>query len=341
MACLVLGAVLSGCAPTNVQPLAPIPFAGQTMGTTYTVKVASLPEGVSRSQLHERIQQTLDHVNRLMSTYREDSDISRFNRHHTDQWFGVSPETATVVAEALRVSRASGGAFDPTVGPLVELWSFGPARRPRQVPGAAAVASAMQGVGYTHLEVRISPPALRKHNVDARLDLSAIAKGFAVDRVASILAQSGVDRYMIEVGGEMRVHGVKPSGQVWRIGIEAPKEDRRAVWKAFGLRDMGLATSGDYRNYFKSEGKRYSHTLDPRTGRPVDHDLASVSVIDPSCMQADAMATALMVLGPREGYAFAVERHLAVVFVVREQGGFSERTTPAFEELILKRVIVP
>lgn len=304
------------------------------MGTRYHVKIAGCFEKGSAEPLKEEIEEELDRINKWMSTYRPDSEISRFNRFEGLEWFSVSSAFARVVMEALRVSRETDGAFDVTVGPLVNLWSFGPEHRPKKVPDREAIEEARSRVGYQNLEVRDEPAAIRKLRKEIQVDLSAIAKGFGVDRVAGLLDGLGFDNYLVEIGGEVRVRGSKPDGSPWKVGVETPSDDKRRIEEVIELRDLSLATSGDYRNFFLEEGKRYSHTIDPRTGRPTEHRLASVTMVTENCTEADAWATALMVLGPEEGYAFASERNLAVLFLLREDEGFTRRATPAFEAVV-------
>ena len=225
-----------------------------------------------------------------------------------------------------------------TVGPLVNLWGFGPAGRPGVVPTDEAVAACRARVGYGLLEVREEPPALRKHRADVYVDLSAIAKGFAVDEVARLLEQRGVRGYMVEIGGEVRTRGRKPDGGLWRIGIELPVADSAEIACAVELDGRSLATSGDYRNFFEQQGRRYSHEIDPRTGRPVEHGLVSVSVLADDCMTADAWATALMVLGPESALPTAERYGLDVLCMIRTQDGLLEQTTPGFAARIRESV---
>jgi FAD:protein FMN transferase len=313
---------------------------GTTMGPiVWNVKVAALSEGTGTDRLRDRVAARLERVDALMSTWREDSEVSRFNRSGGTDWFAVSPETATVVRRALATSRSTGGAFDVTVAPLVNLWSFGEHAVPERVPSDAEIAAARAHVGSELVEVRDDPPAIRKSDPAVTLNLSAIAKGFAVDEVARELEDLGSVDYLVEIGGELRVRGERGDGEAWRVGVERPSEGwPRTVLHGYVVGDRSLATSGDYRSYFEAEGVRYSHTIDPTTGRPIVHRLASVSVVAEDCTAADAWATALMVLGPEEGYNLAVERDLAALFLVRAAGGagFVERATPAFE-----RVAVP
>ena len=304
------------------------------MGTTYSVKLSSLPDGLTPGELQAEIDRALESVNNQMSTWRDDSEISRFNRSRETDWFAVSKETVRVVQTALEVSRETGGAFDVTVGPLVNLWSFGPEQAERKLPSESAIEETRSRVGYRFLEVRESPPALKKVRGDLYVDLSAIAKGFGVDRVAELLEAKQISSYMVEIGGEVRTKGHKPDGKPWRVGIEIPTPFARGIQRAIELSGRALATSGDYRNFVVIDGKHYSHTIDPRTGRPVDHDLASVSIIAESGMLADAYATALLVMGPEAGYDWAKENNVAALLLVRDGDGFREKATPAFSEYL-------
>ena len=303
---------------------------GSTMGTTYSVKVVRPPVGLGEELLQAEVERVLRAVNGAMSTHDADSELSRFNRSRDTGWVAASPELVAVLAEAERVSRLSGGAFDVTGGPLVNLWGFGPGGGDDRVPADADVAAARARVGHAHLEVRPSPPAVRKAIPDLYVDLSAIAKGYGVDRVAGRLEELGVDRYLVEIGGEVRGLGRNARGMPWRLAIERPTPGERAAYVAVGVDGVGVATSGDYRNFFEQDGRRYSHTIDPSTGRPVTHDLASVTVVSTTCTTADALATALNVLGPQAGYALAEREGIAAFFITREGQGLGHRATTAF-----------
>lgn len=306
-------------------------FDGATMGTTYSVKLVGLPPGVSRDQVAAVVQQELGRIENLMSTYKPDSELSRFNAAPASNWFPVSKDTAQVVAEAIRVARLSDGALDVTVGPVVDLWSFGTEARPQGVvPTADQIAQASSAVGFEQIEARLDPPALRKSSKQCRLDLSAVAKGFAVDQVARRLTEMGIDRSMVEVGGEVRTAGRNTDGQPWHIAVETPDLTGRNVQRVVDLHDRAMATSGDYRNYFEKDGFRFCHIIDPRTGRPVTHRLASVTVLADTCMEADALATALFVLGPDKGMRLAADKNLAVLMLVRTDQGFEHRGSPSF-----------
>ena len=264
-----------------------------------------------------------------MSTFLENSEISEFNRFDGSEWFSVSEDTARVVNTALKVSRMSAGSFDITISPLVELWGFGKKMSEQAVLTDREIGEALLNTGYKHLLVRNSPPALKKSKPNITCNLSAIAKGFGVDDLASFLENKGLKNYLVEIGGEDRTSGINYKGKCWRIGILIPDTFDK-IYKAVSLHNSSIATSGDYRNYFEIDKKRYSHTINPATGRPIIHNLASVSVIHSSCMLADAYATAINVMGPEKGFEFANKNQLAVLMIVREKDGFREKITPEF-----------
>jgi FAD:protein FMN transferase len=304
-------------------------LTGETMGTSYTVRAVTGKLPTNREHLQAAIDERLEQINDRMSNWRPDSELSRFNRHREDDWFPVSAETAEVVAAGLRIGRETNGAFDVTVGPLVRLWQFGP-EPGRQPPTPEELAAARERVGLDLVEVRDNPPALRKRRPDVEVDLSGIAKGYGVDALARLLDERGFTNYLVEIGGEIRTRGRRPDGTAWRVGIEVPEHHRRAVQRIIELENRSLATSGDYRNYREVDGRRWSHTIDPRTGEPIGHTLASVSVIADTCMESDALATALMVLGPEDAYDWAVGHDLPVLLIVRETNGFVEHATPVY-----------
>ncbi len=322
----------AGCSP-RVRPV--LTFSGETMGTVYTVKVVEPPESFDPVSVEREIEQVLNEINVLMSTYQSDSELSRFNRSDSKQWFTISPQTAEVIDEAVRIGQLTDGAFDVTIGPLVDLWNFGPEKAAEDaVPTDEEIDRAKDRAGLDKIEVRLAPPAVRKKRADLQVDLSGIAKGFAVDRLAERLDAAGAENYMVEVGGEVRARGHNRHGKPWQIAVESPVADTRTVRRVVPLENIAMATSGDYRNYFEKGGVRYCHIIDPRTGKPVSHRLASVTVLAPECAQADALATALMVLGPEAGYDLALREGLSCLFIIKESAGFVEKTTPGFDDLL-------
>jgi len=307
-------------------------FHGPTMGTTYTVKTV-LTQPLAQEQIKGRIDETLKRVNKLMSTYDPESELSRFNRAAGQVWFAIAPETHRVFKVAVEIGQLSGGALDITVGRLVNLWGFGPEHRRGTLPAPETLAAAMELTGLQRLQLQDEPPAICKEKAGVYCDLAAVAKGYAVDLVAEALAGLGISAYMVEVGGEVRAAGKRPDGQFWHIGVAVP-DGSQQVSRIINIGDMAMATSGDCQNYYEIDGKRYSHTIDPHLGRPIEHNLASVTVLHPSCLEADAWATALNVLGPDEGMALAEKQKLPVLFIIREPEGFVERRSTAMKAYI-------
>lgn len=307
-------------------------FEGSTMGTYY--RVTTLCPGVSGVTLQRQLEAELERVNGQMSTYRPDSELMRFNAATPDEWVPVSSELMTVIASAQEISRWSEGAFDVTVAALVDLWGFGPAGPISKRPSEQAIAEARRHLGYKHLEIDPAAQSIRRRT-PLKVDLSAIAKGQAVDRLAVLLQMQDCENYLVDIGGEVKGEGLSPSGRRWRVGVEVPDPDQvGGVQKVLTLDSMAVATSGDYRNFLDLNGERYSHTLDPRTGYPIQHALASVTVVHPSAMWADGLATALNVLGPEEGFTLAEQRQLAAFFLIRRPNGFEERYTSAMRKYL-------
>jgi len=316
--------MIVGCSqPAFTQSELPVlETRGQTMGTSYMVKIFAPPTELA-TDWRQQIDAELRRVNDQMSTYLETSELSRFNQSKSTDWFAVSPETAMVVAKSLEIFELSGGAFDMTIAPLVDAWSFGPGKRNNSPPDQATIAGGLEKVGSAGISVQNDPTAIRKSNPNLSIDLSAIAKGHGVDRVVGVLNRLGAENVFVEIGGEVRVTGDK-AGKSWTVGIQMPDVAGEVVAAAYPIADKSIATSGDYRNFFEYEGVRYSHTIDPRTGWPINHDLASVSVIADDCMTADGWATAINVLGPAEGLKTAERLGLDTLMMLRDpKGGYT------------------
>ena len=324
-------ALLSACS-TETDTLE---LTGYTMGTGYSVRVVPAGDSPPLDPLAARISERLTALDERFSTYREASEISRFNAHPGEGWFEISSDFLDVLTKAMAVGALSDGAFDVTVGPLVELWGFGASDSQEVVPPQAEIDALLESTGLQNLEVRNSPPAVRRTRAGVRLDLSAIVKGFAVDEIWAMLESAGLSAYTVEVGGEVRTRGMRADGGDWMIGIESPlletSDDLETIQDVIPLRDRAIATSGDYRNYFEHDGQRYSHTLDPRTGWPVSHGLTAVTVITQLAVDADALATALMVLGPDPGLELAERENIAAQLLLRTDDGLEVVRTPAFE----------
>jgi len=278
------------------------------------------------------VEARLADIDQKLSTYRPDSELSRFNAHLATRPFEVSPTVIEVFELGREIGDTTGGAFDLTVAPLVAAWGFGPGGGQPRTPAADEIARLRERVGCANVEIDAGASTLRKLRSDVVCDVNGIAQGYTVDKLAADLEALGFVDYMVEVGGEVKARGRKANGEPWRIGIEKPVAGQRTIGDVVPLSRAALSTSGDYRDFYEAEGVRLSHTVDPRTGRPVAHALASVSVIHESCATADALCTALMVMGPEEGLNFALKKGLAARFVTHEGGeGFCETTTPAFD----------
>ena len=304
-------------------------LSGQTMGTGYTVTFAEALPAADGAALKNLIERSLDQVNASMSTYIDHSEISVFNRSRSTQWQPASELLIEVLIKAQHVSRLTDGAFDVTVEPLVDLWGFGPVPAPDRLPTEYEIAQCMQHVGYQHLAIHPGKKMIRKDIPDLTIDVSAIAKGYAVDRIARLLDVEGIGHYLIDIGGELRARGLNAAGAVWRVGIEHPNTSRPAV-ATVQLDHAAIATSGDYRNYREFDGKRYSHLIDPRVGRPVTHRVAAVTVIAERVIEADAWATALLVLGAERGMVLAQDEGIAARFTLRGADGYTTKISEAF-----------
>ncbi|MDP7062539.1 MAG: FAD:protein FMN transferase [Planctomycetota bacterium] len=328
-----------GLASDAAQQRPKLAFSGETMGVTWntTIAIVSSKNGTDAAETMAAIQGALDRVDQRMSTYKPESEIRRFARVPAGTAFKVSAETATVVREAQRIAALSHGAFDATVMPLVDLWGFGPATPIGTTPTEEQLQATLAICGWDKLTVG-DRHTLQKTVDGLKIDLSAIAKGYGVDAVCEALQELGWTDYMVEVGGELRTAGKSPSGGAWKIGIDAPRDlsnigqDLQAVLQ---LGTVAVATSGDYRNFRYVDGKRVSHTIDPRYGLPVEHDLASVTVLAPNCMLADALATACMVLGPEDGMKLIRDlNHVECYMIIREGDRLTTKHSDGFPELL-------
>ena len=308
-------------------------LSGASMGTTWSVHVASEDMGPSAMRTTAAaIQASLDKVVAHMSTWESESEISLLNRSTSNEPQAVSGPLLDVLIAAQTVSQKSDGAFDITVSPLVELWGFGKATPPETLPTQEAIGEALRHTGRGRMVLDTQEGTVTKKDPQLEIDLSAIAKGYGVDRVAEKLESLGYFDYLVEVGGELRARGKRLDGKIWRVAIETPREGLREIHRVVELKDRAMATSGDYRNFYEQDGERFSHTLDPRTGRPVEHRLASVSVLHATATAADAWATALNVLGPESGFRIAQQEDIAAYFISRSDSEeeFEVRATPAF-----------
>lgn len=314
-------------------------FNGLIMGTSYNVTVVDLPGGVTRAAVQKGVHAALVSVDAEMSTYKPASGLMQLNGHPIDDARDISAELMQVLQLSKEVYQASEGAFDPTVGALVNAWGFGPREvGADEVPSEADIAQLQSAIGFDKLTLSPEQTTATRHG-DVFVDLSAVAKGYGVDRAAEWLLANGVDNFLVEVGGELRAHGYSPRGDRWVTAISEPDSGvQPRIHRRLVIEGKAVATSGDYYNFFTVDGVRYSHTIDPRTGRPVTHGLASVTVVADTCAEADAFATAIDVLGPERGLAMAEREGLAVYILARGEDGFVASYSPAFEQYIADAV---
>ena len=323
---LVSFLLLGGCdhAPEIVQ------ISGSKCGTSYHITIVA--DQPAPADLAEQIDEALDRVDLAMSTYKSESELSLFNRLPLGEELVASEGLWTVLQTSRQIWHYSAGAFDPTVGPLVDLWGFGPQMTNDRIPEDNEITEALASIGYQHLILNTDKQSISKE-LALRLDLSAVAKGYAVDQVADLLEMLALPDYLVEVGGEMRVSGLNPKGQPWRIAIETP-DAMGQVDNIIALQSAAVATSGDYRNYFEKDGKRYSHSIDPRSGRPIEHRLASVTVVADRCIDADAWATAFLVMGDQAALEIANQQSIAVYMLVKAGEQFSAVYSDAFKQYL-------
>lgn len=323
---LLLSVALTGCGNSDSMES----FGGPTMGSTYSIKYvrhAGLP---APEAVQAQVEKILAEVDQQMSTYRSDSDIERFNDLPANRCQTMPASILKLVRVGEQLSEQSEGSYDLTVEPLLNLWGFGPQGREEKVPDAQALAKVRQRVGYQHLH--IDRDQLCK-DAAVEVDFNSIAAGYAVDTIAARLEAMGIHNYLAEATGELKASGKKLDGTAWKIALEEPRDDQQVAQKIIDVDGYGLSTSGDYRNYFQQDGKRFSHTFDARTGTPVAHTLASVTVIHPSALMADGLSTLLLILGPERGWDYAEKHDIGAFFVIRADTGFVTRTNQAFERL--------
>ena len=306
---------------------------GLTMGTTYSIKIKTADAVVNQEKIRADIEKILLEINQKMSTYIVDSELSVINFSNSLDSNLISDDLFKVISHANTISKTTNGAFDITVGPLVNLWGFGPNKSENKIPSNEEIELIKKNIGYKKIYLNKETTSIKKLHPDLYVDLSGIAKGFAVDKIALYLNSYNLENYLVEIGGELIAKGTNEDNEVWQIGIENPNNN---LAKIIGLKDIAMATSGDYRNYFEKNGVRYSHTINPNTGKPIKHKLASVTVLDKTAMNADALATAFMVLGPAKTIELANELKIGVYLIIKNDENFYEEYNEYFEPFISK-----
>ncbi|HAZ53833.1 MAG TPA: FAD:protein FMN transferase ApbE [Franconibacter helveticus] len=333
LACALL---LVGCDNSSSTQATPLVLEGKTMGTFWRVSLAGI-DAARADDLRKKIQAQLDGDDRLLSTWKNDSALMRFNRSASTQPWPVEEAMSDIVTPSLRIGAKTDGAMDITVGPLVNLWGFGPARQPVKTPDEAQIAFAKAQTGLQHLSVinRAGQQFLQKDLPGLFVDLSTVGEGYAADHLARLMEQEGISRYLVSVGGALASRGTNPQGNPWRVAIQKPTDQENAVQAIVDINGHGISTSGSYRNYYELDGKRLFHVIDPATGRPITHKLVSVTVISPTALEADGGDTGLMVLGPEKAKAVALKEGLAVYLVTKEAEGFSVWMSPPFRTFLV------
>ena len=311
---------------TAIQPIA---IHGKTMGTTFNIKYFPSPTTPTKEQVLAAVNERLVLVNQLMSTYIPDSELSLLNKAKGGVPFTLSDENVFLIGEALKVNQMSEGYYDITVGPLVNLWGFGPNGRVTHQPDEALLQQSREWVGADQLV--LDGKTITKPHDDTYVDLSSLAKGYGIDVVAELLEQNGIASYLVEIGGELKAKGTKPNGKGWTVAIEKPSDVAREIQLILAPGDMAVATSGDYRIYFEENGTRFSHLIDPTTGKPITHKLVSVTVFHPSSAMSDALATAINVMGPEKGLALAEKHNIAIYMLVKSATGFDAIASSKFK----------
>ncbi len=337
----LLGAcvLFSGC-DSATTPATPASTAtvldGKTMGTFWRVSVIGVDEAKAQA-LRAKVQAQLDADDRLLSTWKNDSALMRFNHAADTRPWPVSEAMADIVTLSLRIGAKTHGAMDITVGPLVNLWGFGPDKQPVATPDAQAIAAAKARTGLQHLQVinQSGRQFLQKDIPDLFVDLSTVGEGYAADHLARLMEQEGISRYLVSVGGALVSRGMNGEGKPWRVAIQKPTDQENAVQAIVDINGHGISTSGSYRNYYELDGKRISHVIDPQTGQPITHKLVSVTVIAPTALEADGWDTGLMVLGPEKAQQVVREEGLAVYMIVKEGEGFKTWMSPQFRTFLV------
>lgn len=309
-------------------------FRGKTMGTVFNINVVNLPQDISAENLSAQIDEELKAFNDKLSNWQQDSEISLFNNSQNIDWVDASDELYTVLDESFYIHKLSNQTFDVTLAPLIDLWGFGYKQNDTIIPSDEAVVAALENVGMNKL-LALNPTTkqIKKAKPAVNINLSAIAKGYGIDKLAMLLEKNGIEEYLVEIGGDLIAKGHNGEDKLWAVGIEKPDYQGKRIEELVMISQLGMATSGDYRNYVEKDGKRFSHIIDPVTGKPIVHNLASVTVFSDTAMRADALATAMMVLGVDAGLKVAEENKIAVFFLARDGVNFKSTSSSQYKQL--------
>jgi len=333
---LAAACLLVACdAPQPEQTNTAMVLEGKTMGTFWRVSMAGIDPS-RRGALQTAIQQRLDHDDHELSTWKKDSVLSRFNQYRGTDPQPVSDNMADIVTESLRIGQQTDGEMDITIGPLVNLWGFGPEKQPKNTPEPQQIEAARALTGLQHLQVinRAGQSYLQKDLPELYVDLSTVGEGFATDHLARLMEQEGINNYLVSVGGAVLTRGKNAQGKAWQVAIQKPTDQENAVQAIVDLQGHGISTSGSYRNYYELDGKRISHIIDPSTGYPIQHRLVSATVIATTALEADGWDTGLMVLGEERAKALALRNKLAVYLIYKQDDGFASWMSPQFSAFI-------
>lgn len=337
VASVLLGLLAAGCDRQQEASESGLVLTGKTMGTQWRVSLAGVT-AERQAELQAKIQQQLDADDHELSTWKKDSVLSRFNQQHDNLPQSISPDMADIITLSLRIGRLTDGAMDITVGPLVNLWGFGPDKQPLHTPSQAEITAAKAQTGLQHLQVieRADGAWLQKDLPGLYVDLSTMGEGFATDHLARLMEKEGIHNYLVSVGGAVLTRGHNAAGKAWRVAIQKPTDRENAVQALVDLQGHGISTSGSYRNYYELDGRRISHVINPQTGQPIEHRLVSATVIATTALEADGWDTGLMVLGTEKAKALALREKLAVYLITKDKEGFSSWMSPQFRAFLLQ-----
>lgn len=332
----LLSLLLAGCDPVGKVSPDSLVLEGKTMGTYWRASLAGVDKA-REQELRAKIESQLNDDDWLMSSWKDRSAISQFNAFKQTTPYPISEGMSDIITTALRVGAKTDNSMDITIAPLVNLWGFGPHKSPDRTPDDKQIQAAKALTGLQHLRVinRSGQQWLQKDIPDLSVDLSTVGEGYAADHLAQLMERNGISRYLVSVGGAVVTRGMNGQGKPWRVAIQKPTDRENAIQALVDVNGHGISTSGSYINYYELDGKRISHVIDPRTGRPIEHNLVSVTVIAPTALEADSWDTGLMVLGEEQAKQVALREGLAVYLIQHTDKGFTTWMSPQFKTFLL------